>query len=250
MLGSSENGTITYIRLTEDLLEDALRVLQEGFYPFECLCIASNVAKNPKAVAELNLLSTECIKEGVSVAAVDNQTNKVIGVSINKIQVNDPNEGETFFEKFTREKCKEKESTALINTMVYCDSSINLFQHLKVNKVLELMFCAVTPGYRKRGIGMDLIKYDLKLLDKLSEEEDGPKAASALFTSSYSQHIGENLDFEVLLTIHYNTFTYDGVKFSNKLESQHKGVKLAVKKCVKNDPSQETCPEPEVCSRA
>lgn len=87
VLGSSEDGTISYIRLTEDLLEDALRVLQEGFYPFECVSIASNVPKNPKAVAELNILAAECIKEGVSVAAIDNQTNKVIGVSVNKIQV-------------------------------------------------------------------------------------------------------------------------------------------------------------------
>lgn len=133
------------------------------------------------------------------------------------------------------------------SSILQCDSSINLFQHLKVNKVLELMFIGVTPGYRKRGIGTDLVKYDLTLVDKLSEAEDGPKAASALLTSSYSQRVGEKLDFEVLLTIHYNTFTYDGVKFSNKLESQHKGIKLAVKKCVKNDPPVEACPL--VCSR-
>ncbi|XP_065199547.1 uncharacterized protein LOC135831176 [Planococcus citri] len=243
VVGTSDDGTISYVIVTEDLSENVTRILEEGFYPFECVSIASNVSKNPKAVAELNTLTTECIKEGVSVAAIDNQTNKVIGVSVNKIQVNDPNQEETFFDKFTRENCKEKESAALMNTMVYCDSSINLFQHLKVNKIMELIFICVTPSHRKRGVGVDLVKFDLKLLDKLSQDEDGPKAASALLTSTYSQRIGEKLDFEILLTISYNTFMYDGVKFSNKIDKQHKGIKLAVKKCTaKDDEFVEVCP--------
>lgn len=101
------------------------------------------------------------------------------------------------------------------------------------------MFCVTSADYRKRGVGTDLIKYDLKLIEELMEDENGPKAATALFTSSYSQRICEKLDFEVILTIHYRTFTYDGVKFSDKIDNKHKTIKLGVKKIVKDADSEE-----------
>lgn len=86
-LGTSDDGTISYVRLSSDRLEEVLKILEDHFYPHECVSIGSNVTKNPKAVQELNLLAAECIQDGVSIAAVDTKSNTIIGVSVNKIQV-------------------------------------------------------------------------------------------------------------------------------------------------------------------
>lgn len=97
VLGYSDDGTISYIRLTYDRVEEVMRILEEYFYAYETVSIASDVAKNPKAVTELNLLAAECIQEGVSVAAIHNQSNKMIGVSVNKIQVSRQHSYDLFF---------------------------------------------------------------------------------------------------------------------------------------------------------
>lgn len=86
----SHNETISYVLLPIERLNDSLKVLEQGFYPYECVSICTEVAKNPKAVAELNELSKECIKDGISIVAIDSKTNQIIGVSINKIQVSRP----------------------------------------------------------------------------------------------------------------------------------------------------------------
>lgn len=103
------------------------------------------------------------------------------------------------------------------------------------------MFLTVSTDHRRRGVATDLIKYDLKLLEKLMENDNGPKAAVALFSSTYSQKVGEKLDFEVVATINYKVLKYDGVKFSDKIDSKHPTIKVVVKKFMKDVDLSETC---------
>ena len=84
---TSHEGQFSYTILPTDRRNEALNLLEKGFYPHENICKSINFSENPKAVAELNELATEAIKDGVSIMAVDNTTNDIIGLSINKIQV-------------------------------------------------------------------------------------------------------------------------------------------------------------------
>lgn len=285
----SQDGKISYILLPITRLNDAIRVLNLGFYPYEQNSACLQVAKNPKAVAELNELSRECIKDGVSTVAIDKSTNQIIGVSINKIQVRllinlrtkfflfsiftisqkkstDTSEP-CFFEKFVQSRCEEKESTALINlmiqvslknrtentecvssshlnylrttnsntfivfvTMLQCDGFIDIFEHYKATKVMEVMFVSVLPEHSKRNIGLELVQFDLELANELYANFKGPEVVVALYTSRYSQRIGEKLGFEKLKTVPYSELEYDGVKHSEKIAPEHVGIIVMAKK--------------------
>ena len=83
----SHDGNIEYVLLPITRLTDAIKVLNLGFYPFENVSVSTEVARNLKAIAELNELSQECIKDGVSIVAIEKASDQIIGVSINKIQV-------------------------------------------------------------------------------------------------------------------------------------------------------------------
>lgn len=84
---TSHGGKFSYTILPIVRQNDALNVLTRAFYTFESVCNGIKLAKNAKAVDELNELVKEAIKDGVSIVAVDNTTNDIVGVSINKIQV-------------------------------------------------------------------------------------------------------------------------------------------------------------------
>lgn len=91
--GISSDDSISYTILAQSnasQLEQVSSFLNAAFYPYENISVASDVAKNPKAAAELNLLCAKSIvKDHVSVAAIDLlNSNKIVGLAINKIQVN------------------------------------------------------------------------------------------------------------------------------------------------------------------
>lgn len=225
----SHDETISYVLLPIERLNETLKVLEEGFYSREAVSICTEVAKNPKAITELNNLCTECIKDGISIVAIDHTTNQIVGVSINKIQKRNQNEV-SFFEEFIKKCCKEKESIALINFMIQCDAEVDLFDYFKTNKLMEIMFLSVLPSHSNRGIGLHLVKADLQLLDELATSFYGPEIAIALFSGKGSQRIGEKLNFEVIATKSYSSFEYKGIKYSDILGSSVTHIKIVAKK--------------------
>lgn len=84
---TSNDGQFSFSVLPIVHQNDALNVLTEAFYPSESVCKAIKLSENAKAVDEINELVKEVIKDGVSVMVVDNETNDIVGVSINKLWV-------------------------------------------------------------------------------------------------------------------------------------------------------------------
>lgn len=101
---------------------------------------------------------------------------------------------------------------------------------LDTPKIVELVFLGVHPEYRRRGIGRGLTKATLRVMAKLAKEKNGPKAVASVFTSNYSQRIGESLGFELLATVSFHNFYFNGVKFSEKIGNEHKTMKVYGKK--------------------
>lgn len=83
-------GTIEYVSLTADKLEQALSVMKESFFIYENVSIAVELDKSPEGRKELEELSLNAARDGVSIIAVEKATGNVIGVSFNKLQVKLP----------------------------------------------------------------------------------------------------------------------------------------------------------------
>lgn len=115
--------------------------------------------------------------------------------------------------------------------MIDADGSYNLFENLKINSLVELMFLATLPEYKQRGIGMGLCKASIDLTkclfngenvkvsitDEPLELEPRPQAVSAIYTSFISQKIGAKLGFVEAISISYEKFKYKGNTFASKI---------------------------------
>ena len=62
-------------------------MLEISFYPEENVSMAFGISEDPQAVRELSDMTNEIAKDGISVIAIDKNTNKVVGTVFNKIQV-------------------------------------------------------------------------------------------------------------------------------------------------------------------
>lgn len=80
-------GSIQYISLTVEYLEQALGVMRNSFFIYESVSRAVHLHTNSNARLELEALSIGAARDGLSIIAIEKSTNKVVGVCFNKIQV-------------------------------------------------------------------------------------------------------------------------------------------------------------------
>lgn len=114
------------------------------------------------------------------------------------------------------------------------DNKCDIFSLLNIDSLLEIMFLATLPIHRQKQISSKLCEASLLLAKKLYCGEnvkvplDGsdlslepvPKAVSAIFTSFISQRIGEKLGFTRALVVSYDDVTYEGKKYSDRIDSE------------------------------
>ncbi|CAH1958145.1 unnamed protein product [Acanthoscelides obtectus] len=220
-------GEFEYIQLPQQHLQDALEVLNLGFYPFESVCRVLGIAKVPEAVADLNRLSACVSEDEVSIIAMERKTNRVVGVAFNKLQVNSSSGEAGYFEKFL-ETCKHPASRKLMELMIEADALCNLFEKCNTNCLLEIMFLSVHPDYRKAGIGLKLCEVSIELAKSL-QGANAPGAVCALFTSPISQKIGSELGMTVPARLAYADVHFNGKSFADVLEPNNKDIAVAYK---------------------
>lgn len=64
-----------------------IQVIREGFCKDEAVCIGTEVNLNPRAIEEIIELCAYAALDGVSLVAIDVNSNEVVAVAFNKIQV-------------------------------------------------------------------------------------------------------------------------------------------------------------------
>lgn len=138
-----------------------------------------------------------------------------------------------YFENFAA-KCKEPAAKGVVQFMADFDNKCDIFKLLNIDGLLEIMFLATLPNHRNKQISSKLCEASILLAEKLYRGEnvkvplDGgdlslepvPKAVSAIFTSYISQRIGEKLGFTRALIVSYDDVTFEGRKFSSKIDSK------------------------------
>lgn len=115
--------------------------------------------------------------------------------------------------------------------MKEADEACDLFTSANTNCILELMFLAVLTDHRKKGIGKYLTEASIKLgkillsgkniKESITGEpiplDPKPTAISALFTSFISQKIGSILGFVRAKEIDFNTWSFDGKTYAERI---------------------------------
>ena len=213
------------------------------------------VSKDPEAIGELRDLTNAAAKDGISVIAIDKNTNKVVGTAFNKIQVclynllNHSNIKQNFqvkndpvFENFAR-SWKNPRSKAFVEIMATVDSLCNLFDYCQTDCLLELMFLTTATDYRGKGIAKKLSEITLEIGTSLAKgvnvrkSLDGtelplgprPKVISAMFATIATQKIGRHLGFEMVAEKFYE-MEFQGTKFSDVITNGSTKITLEYKR--------------------
>lgn len=138
-----------------------------------------------------------------------------------------------YFENFAT-KCKEPSAKGVVQFMADFDAKCDFFTQLNIDCLLEIMFLATLSTHRGKQISSKLCEASIQLAEALNRGEnvkvalDGselsldptPKAVTAIFTSFISQRIGEKLGFKRSLIVNYDDLTFEGKKYSSKIDSR------------------------------
>lgn len=138
----------------------------------------------------------------------------------------------TFFDNFKNDHCKSRNSKALMDLMIMVDSKVDLFELHKTDCSFEIMFLGTLPEFGQRSIGKVLCEYSIAIAAELkngnsfdllsSELREGrkiPDIVTAIFTSRYSQKLGELLGFSTHYEMYYNEMEFDGKTFAERISS-------------------------------
>ena len=124
--------------------------------------------------------------------------------------------------------------------MIIADSKVDLFEHLNVDSLLEIMFVAVLDEYGHIGIGLNLCKYSVEVAQDLKDGKDQetysindgpmPQAVCALFTGINTQVIGKKLGFEVMFKESFSNYSFNEKTFTERVGDPTRVYHVAAKK--------------------
>lgn len=119
----------------------------------------------------------------------------------------------------------------------------NIFKAWQIDCVIELTFLSTRTDYGRRGIALSLANFLLDFAGKLKEGDapeclqlpahlkgQKPQAVISVFTSRYSQNVGEKLGFETLFKQENSKFVFNGKTFAEKIDPQHQYSIFAAKR--------------------
>ncbi|XP_023177073.1 uncharacterized protein LOC111603635 [Drosophila hydei] len=230
-----QNGKYELRSLAKADLEEALNVLNDSFFVNESVCKGCeiNLPENGQARQELRELCRITAYDGVSLIIKHMKSGRIVAVSFNKLQFAPPPGEDNFFVKFYNEQSKSPQAKALMDYMITMDSKIDVCTEYHMDCVCELMFLATLPDFGRQGLGRALTETTIRLTRELEQgqgledvppglQDKRPKAVTALWTSLFTQKIGKAVGFQVLNTVPFSEYEYNGKRFDERIEPIHK----------------------------
>lgn len=220
-------------------------MLWQSFFQHEMVSIGCelNLPHAEQGRHDLTALSEDTLRDGCSLVARDVRTNRIVSIAINKIQYRNPL-APPYFEAF-KKRCSSINACALLDLMLDVDALVDLFQHFDTDCLFEIMFLATLPEYKGRAIGTRLVEHAIAFARRLSRDEcldtvsdavrtdpRRPHAVSAIWTSSFSQIVGDRAGFERIAALRYDERVFDGRTFADRIADERHptsvlaGVKL------------------------
>ncbi|XP_030747989.1 uncharacterized protein LOC115876380 isoform X3 [Sitophilus oryzae] len=204
--------------------------MQKSFYINENVCMACGVPQQPECFPELDGLLRRTATDGVSIVAVDKASGVVAGAAFNKLEESGHSD---FFSEYA--KClKYSASKGVVQWMADADRMFDIYEHCKIDSLMEVMFVGILPTFRQRGIAKKLFEVSIELARelrtgrnvKLSVDERKldigrpPEIVSALLTSFITQKITRDTSFKVGKKMYFDWFVYDGRPLSEVIGPQ------------------------------
>lgn len=88
IFAKSLNKNIEFIPYTFEYYDQTIEVIRKSFFQYETVCVGSEINLNSVAQKDLEGLCYDALKKSdVSIIARDIESDKIVGVSINVIQV-------------------------------------------------------------------------------------------------------------------------------------------------------------------
>ena len=197
--------------ITEDRYSDAFSIMEKHFPQEEPLSAAFGVNWS-----QSEPLFLPALKKHLSVMAVSDESNEVMGILINSVlKKTDLNETVGVDDDPLR---------ASYDFVAHKDKEIDLFNRFGLCEVFLCYALAVHLNYRRQGLGTVLVGSSLALAKEL-----GFRAAKADCSSNFSQKIFEKFGAEVICVLPYDQYKYKG-KYISESAGVHSCTKILLAK--------------------
>ncbi|XP_045761793.1 uncharacterized protein LOC123865021 [Maniola jurtina] len=191
---------IRFEDLQDRRYEDAVRLLKNHYLPEEITYRSVKISEEKEGVDEFVHNVRIWMKDKMSIAAVKEGTDKLVGVLIMRIQ-----EKSAFSRTFSRVKITYNPQYTTVMTFYRAiEKPVDLYDKLGVKKYFKIYLLALKTRYRHRGIAKDMLKAAIAL----SVNANVP-AISGIFTTARGQQIAEELGFEKFNELYYVRYLID-----------------------------------------
>ncbi|XP_026735128.1 uncharacterized protein LOC113499020 [Trichoplusia ni] len=212
---SSPRGPLRIQDLTEDLHEQAMDLLTKYFTRDEPPCKYIGIQNYPSALAELQKLWREPLKENLSLVCVednDEQPPRVVGVNVLTV-ISKGDKEEPF-------QTDDKIWAQLFGAVDQVTKGVDIFERYAVDKYLTAYGLVVHPEWRGCRVGLELLRARIPLCKALDI-----KVTATVFTAGASQAVAKKAGFEDLFEITYEELAKKGFVFPG-VEQDTKSSKL------------------------
>ena len=197
--------------ITEDRYNDVIKIMANDFVPDEPLSVAFGVVWSP----DFEKLVLANLKENVSVMAVSDDTNEIMGIRVCGVRKKT--------DSTSNDGMEDEPLRSLFEFLDHKSAEIDFFNKYGVNEQFHFLSLAVNANYRRRGLGNILLGTCAALANEL-----GFKAIKGEGTSNFSQRIYEKQGFETVFVLPYDQYKYKG-KYLSEGTGIHTCTKIYAK---------------------
>ncbi|XP_073960813.1 uncharacterized protein isoform X1 [Choristoneura fumiferana] len=180
--------------LQDKRYEDTVRLLKKHYLPEEITYRSVKIADDKEGTDEFTHNLRIWMKDKMSIAAVKEGTDKLVGCLIMRIQ-----EKQAFSRTFSRVKITYNPQYSTVMTFYNAiEKPVDIYQKLGVRRYFKVYLVALKPRYRHRGIAKEM----LKAAFLLAASANIP-AVAGIFTTGNMHKKAEELGFEKYNEIYY-----------------------------------------------
>ncbi|KAL9891298.1 arylalkylamine N-acetyltransferase 1-like [Glossina fuscipes fuscipes] len=232
------DGEFEIVKITEELYDEAVELFKNYFVKYENLSIACNLRDTEETRSEMEKFIRLLLRDNISFAARHIPSQQMAAMCINKMTNPSANIKPDHIFEILESPNMEK----IGEILHHLETSYDIYKEWQVKCIIELTFLSTRTEFSRRGLALILAEFTVDYGRKLKEEGSKeslelpaylkgqqPEAITSVFTSHFSQRVGEKLGFVTLFREEYSKFSFEGKTFAEKIDPQHKYIIFAAK---------------------
>lgn len=197
--GRAPSG-VRFEDLQERRYDDAIRLLKHHYLLEEIPYKVLKITEDKEGVDEFVHNARIWLKDKMSIAAVKEGEDKLVGVLVMRIQ-----EKGAFSRTFSRVKLTYNPIyTTIMTYFREIEKTVDVYSSLDVRKYMKVYALAVKPRYRHRGIAKELLRAGIQQTASASIA-----AIAGIFTAGRIQTLAAQLGFNKLNEVYYSRYLVD-----------------------------------------